>query len=96
MDRIHKGFYLYLHKGNNYFTFNSNFRDLLKVIISIKAGLGRTGSLIGAYIIKHYQMSAREVIAWMRICRPGSVIGQQQGWLEKIESWLWRQGNQFR
>lgn len=32
----------------------------------------------------------------MRICRPGSVIGQQQGWLEKIESWLWRQGSHYR
>lgn len=41
-------------------------------------------------------MSARESIAWMRICRPGSVIGQQQGWLEKIESWLWRQGSHYR
>lgn len=41
-------------------------------------------------------MTAREAIAWMRICRPGSVIGQQQGWLEKIESWLWRQGSQYR
>lgn len=62
----------------------------------VQAGLGRTGSLIGAYIVKHYRMTAREAIAWMRICRPGSVIGQQQGWLEKIESWLWRQGSQYR
>ncbi|KAF5299577.1 hypothetical protein FQR65_LT09382 [Abscondita terminalis] len=66
------------------------------VAVHCKAGLGRTGSLIGAYIIKHYRMSAREAIAWMRICRPGSVIGQQQGWLEKIETWLWKQGNNFR
>lgn len=41
-------------------------------------------------------MSARESIAWMRICRPGSVIGQQQGWLEKVENWLWRQGSEYR
>lgn len=64
--------------------------------VHCKAGLGRTGSLIGAYIMKHYRMSARQAIAWMRICRPGSVIGQQQGWLEKIEGWLWRQGSQYR
>ncbi|KAK9687113.1 Dual specificity phosphatase, catalytic domain [Popillia japonica] len=64
--------------------------------VHCKAGLGRTGSLIGAYIIKHYRMSARESIAWMRICRPGSVIGQQQGWLEKVENWLWRQGSEYR
>ncbi|KAK4885945.1 hypothetical protein RN001_002216 [Aquatica leii] len=66
------------------------------IAVHCKAGLGRTGSLIGAYIIKHYRMSAREAIAWMRMCRPGSVIGQQQGWLEEIEMWLWRQGNNFR
>ncbi|XP_022902571.1 dual specificity protein phosphatase CDC14C-like [Onthophagus taurus] len=66
------------------------------IAVHCKAGLGRTGSLIGAYIIKHYHLSAREAIAWMRICRPGSVIGQQQGWLEKIEPWLWKQGTQYR
>ncbi|KAF5280135.1 hypothetical protein FQA39_LY18137 [Lamprigera yunnana] len=66
------------------------------IAVHCKAGLGRTGSLIGSYLIKHYQMSAHEAIAWMRICRPGSVIGQQQGWLEKIESWLWRQGRNYR
>lgn len=66
------------------------------IAVHCKAGLGRTGSLIGAYIIKHFHMTAREAIAWMRICRPGSVIGQQQGWLERIEPWLWRQGAQFR
>lgn len=65
-------------------------------ILFFKAGLGRTGSLIGAYIVKHYQMTARETIAWLRICRPGSVIGQQQDWLEKIEGWLWRQGIHYR
>lgn len=41
-------------------------------------------------------MTARETIAWLRICRPGSVIGQQQEWLEKIEGWLWRQGINYR
>lgn len=66
------------------------------IAVHCKAGLGRTGSLIGAYIIKHFRFTAREAIAWMRICRPGSVIGQQQGWLEKIELWLWRQGSNFR
>ncbi|KAL3287909.1 hypothetical protein HHI36_002367 [Cryptolaemus montrouzieri] len=66
------------------------------IAVHCKAGLGRTGSLIGAYIIKHYKMTAKEAIAWMRICRPGSVIGQQQMWLEKLESWLWKCGTQYR
>ncbi|XP_045505359.1 dual specificity protein phosphatase CDC14B-like isoform X2 [Colias croceus] len=66
------------------------------IAVHCKAGLGRTGSLIGCYLIKHYRMSAHEAIAWMRICRPGSVIGQQQEWLEDIEAWLLKQGNLYR
>ncbi|XP_063547340.1 dual specificity protein phosphatase CDC14AB-like [Cydia strobilella] len=66
------------------------------IAVHCKAGLGRTGSLIGSYLIKHYRMTAREAIGWMRICRPGSVIGHQQGWLEQIESWLTKQGNNYR
>ncbi|XP_061711021.1 dual specificity protein phosphatase CDC14AB-like isoform X2 [Cydia pomonella] len=66
------------------------------IAVHCKAGLGRTGSLIGSYLIKHYRMTAREAIGWMRICRPGSVIGHQQGWLEQIESWLTKQGNIYR
>ncbi|XP_045762127.1 tyrosine-protein phosphatase CDC14 homolog isoform X2 [Maniola jurtina] len=66
------------------------------IAVHCKAGLGRTGSLIGCYLIKHYRMTAHEAIAWMRICRPGSVIGQQQGWLEDLEPWLIKQGNLYR
>lgn len=60
------------------------------------AGLGRTGSLIGAYIIKHYNFTALEAIAWLRFCRPGSVIGCQQQWLEDKQLWLWAEGDQYR
>ncbi|XP_076750883.1 cell division cycle protein 14 isoform X2 [Xylocopa sonorina] len=58
------------------------------VAVHCKAGLGRTGSLIGCYIMKHYHLTAHEAIAWIRICRPGSVIGHQQEWLEKKELYL--------
>lgn len=66
------------------------------IAIHCKAGLGRTGSLIAAYIIKHYMLHAKEAIAWIRICRPGSVIGGQQGWLESVEPYLRRQGYHYR
>lgn len=49
--------------------------------VHCKAGLGRTGSLICAYVCKHYRFTALEAIAWVRLCRPGSVIGHQQQWL---------------
>jgi cell division cycle 14 len=51
--------------------------------LCFSAGLGRTGSLIGCYIMKHYHFTAHETIAWIRMCRPGSIIGHQQQWLEE-------------
>ena len=30
------------------------------------AGLGRTGTLIACYIMKHYKFTAAECIAWIR------------------------------
>ncbi len=53
------------------------------LIFCLLAGLGRTGTLIGAYLMKHHKFTAAEVIAWLRICRPGSVIGPQQNYLEE-------------
>jgi len=61
--------------------------------VHCKAGLGRTGTCIGAYIMKHYKFTAAEVIAWMRICRPGMVIGPQQQFLQDIEQRMWHEGN---
>ncbi|XP_032294579.1 dual specificity protein phosphatase CDC14A [Drosophila virilis] len=66
------------------------------IAVHCKAGLGRTGSLIGAYIMKHYGFSALEAIAWLRLCRPGSVIGHQQQWMEDKQSWLWSEGERMR
>jgi len=60
--------------------------------VHCKAGLGRTGSCVGAYLMKHYRFTAAEAIAWMRICRPGCVIGPQQHFLKQIEQHMWQEG----
>jgi protein-tyrosine phosphatase len=64
--------------------------------VHCKAGLGRTGTCIGAYMMKHYRMTAPEVISWMRICRPGSVIGPQQQFLQDLEPVMWQEGEMMR
>uniref|UniRef100_A0A8C7H0J9 protein-tyrosine-phosphatase n=1 Tax=Oncorhynchus kisutch TaxID=8019 RepID=A0A8C7H0J9_ONCKI len=66
------------------------------IAVHCKAGLGRTGTLIGCYMMKHYRLTAAEAIAWMRICRPGSVIGPQQNFVEDKQSSLWSEGDVFR
>ncbi|KAH9116127.1 hypothetical protein AeMF1_009895 [Aphanomyces euteiches] len=55
------------------------------VAVHCKAGLGRTGTCIGCYMMKHEQFTAREVIGWLRLCRPGSVIGPQQEFMEEVQ-----------
>eukprot|EP01083_Nonionella_stella_P096581 271553_1 len=64
--------------------------------VHCKAGLGRTGSCIGCYVMKHYAWSASQVICWLRICRPGSVIGPQQQFLEAQQAKMWRAGDLYR
>ena len=61
--------------------------------VHCKAGLGRTGTCIGAYMMKHYKFTAAEAIGWMRICRPGMVIGPQQHFLKEIELRMWQEGD---
>ena len=41
------------------------------IAVHCLAGLGRTGTLIALYMMKHLAFSATEAIAWLRVVRPG-------------------------
>eukprot|EP00760_Papus_ankaliazontas_P000911 PhM_4_TR10306/c0_g1_i1/m.42824/K06639/CDC14; cell division cycle 14 len=64
--------------------------------VHCKAGLGRTGTLIACYMMKHYGLTAKECIAWCRMARPGCIIGPQQHYLEKMEGRMMRAGQLLR
>ncbi|KAI7836708.1 hypothetical protein COHA_009484 [Chlorella ohadii] len=64
--------------------------------VHCKAGLGRTGVLICAYMIKHFGFTAEEAMGYIRVCRPGSVIGPQQHYLAHYGPALQRLGQEVR
>ena len=79
----------------------ASFLDLAEshpdaLAVHCKAGLGRTGVLICAYMIKHHGFSADEAMGYIRVARPGSVIGPQQLYLKTVEAELAAQGAALR
>jgi cell division cycle 14 len=49
------------------------------------SGLERAPTLAAMYLIRRLSFPAREAIAWVRIMRPGSIVGPQQHYLAALD-----------
>ena len=65
-------------------------------VFIVQAGLGRTGSLLGCWLMREWGWKATEAIGWLRLCRPGSVIGGQQEWMDEMQARMWLEGDKKR
>eukprot|EP00455_Lapot_gusevi_P034144 TRINITY_DN3757_c0_g1_i4.p1 TRINITY_DN3757_c0_g1~~TRINITY_DN3757_c0_g1_i4.p1 ORF type:complete len:133 (+),score=25.36 TRINITY_DN3757_c0_g1_i4:81-479(+) len=66
------------------------------VAVHCRAGLGRTGTCICLYLMKHYFWPARQAMAWLRVARPGSVMHHQQTFLVQAQKLMWEEGLRYR
>ncbi|GFH24484.1 uncharacterized protein HaLaN_22291, partial [Haematococcus lacustris] len=46
--------------------------------------------------LRKARFTVEEVIGYIRVCRPGSVIGPQQNFLRDVEARMWHEGDVYR
>jgi len=54
------------------------------IAVHCTGGRGRTATMLGVWMMRRQGWSARDAIAWIRIVRPGSILGAQQEFLESL------------
>jgi cell division cycle 14 len=55
------------------------------IAIHCTSGRGRSGTLIALYLMLKHQFAAAQAVAWVRIMRPGSILGLQQHYLRRLD-----------
>jgi cell division cycle 14 len=55
------------------------------VAVHCKSGLRRTGLVVASHLIRNCGFAAGEAIAWIRMCRTGSIVGTGQSLLVKYD-----------
>ncbi|MDA4134657.1 MAG: dual specificity protein phosphatase family protein [Thaumarchaeota archaeon] len=64
---------------------SAQLKDGRSVLVHCLAGVGRTGSVLAAYMIEYEGRSADDAIARLRAIRPGSVEGAQESAVRDYE-----------
>ena len=53
-----------------------------QMAVHCHAGMGRTGTMIACCLIRDYGFTSRQAVAWLNLCRRGSVMGKQHEFLD--------------
>jgi len=55
------------------------------IAVHCTGGRGRTATMIAVWMMRRQGWRARHAMAWLRIVRPGSILGPQQAFLQALE-----------